>query len=469
MTHFFDSKNRQKSGENPAREPPEPKAVEPAAKESVARAHVAQLQATLGNRATHQLLTGEAEAPEPIQRAVNRTGIPDPVLAKMENHFGQDFSSVKVHPSEPSVKDAGALAYTQSEHIHFAPGQFKPESDAGQTLLGHELTHVVQQREGRAPVTGQLADGTPVNDNPALEREADREGANAVQAKRSPSGPAYQSSPQGDALQFFLKQDQKKLPLKITHGGTVTTNLIDYGGKGKGASVTGPEGTMTAAENLSADNVKDKPGGPTTDGVRTIARAMTQLTDKKYIAGHLLNSHLGGVGDHAKNITAFSAKTNSQHLHFTEKHVKRYVKEGFYVNYKIDATERAKPTNLAKKVKTEWQRLDDQGKPDPSDLHSAEFNCEQHTAQHGQGTLTASILKDDQALATSRKFAQNVLKRAKLEVDEKTRNAILDILTAAEFKDGKLQDMQETKDQLAELELDKQKIQTIMGLITIPA
>ena len=49
------------------------------------------------------------------------------------------------------IEGAGgwALAYTQGTDIHFAPGQFEPDTSAGQQLLGHELTHVIQQAEGR--------------------------------------------------------------------------------------------------------------------------------------------------------------------------------------------------------------------------------------------------------------------------------------------------------------------------------
>ena len=43
----------------------------------------------------------------------------------------------------------GAQAYTTGSDIHFAPGQYDPHSPAGQEVLGHELWHVVQQKEGR--------------------------------------------------------------------------------------------------------------------------------------------------------------------------------------------------------------------------------------------------------------------------------------------------------------------------------
>ena len=119
-----------------------------------------------------------------IWRAVkgNSTGMPDGVKSKMESGLGSDFSDVKIHANSSKAPDIGALAYTQGSDIHFAPGQFKPGSSGGQQLLGHELTHVVQQREGRVKPTTEV-NGMPVNDNPGLENEADVMGAKLAQAK----------------------------------------------------------------------------------------------------------------------------------------------------------------------------------------------------------------------------------------------------------------------------------------------
>jgi hypothetical protein len=75
------------------------------------------------------------------------------------------------------------LAYTQGNDIHFAPGQYSPETSKGQELLGHELTHVVQQRQGRVQPTKEQGKGLAINDNPALENEADRMGKKASEGK----------------------------------------------------------------------------------------------------------------------------------------------------------------------------------------------------------------------------------------------------------------------------------------------
>ncbi len=106
-------------------------------------------------------------------------GIPDGLRSGMERGLGSDFSDVRVHPDSGKATEVGALAYTQGNDIHFAPGQFSPDTSAGRQLLGHELAHVVQQREGRVSPTTEVA-GIPVNNDPSLESEADRLGSKAA-------------------------------------------------------------------------------------------------------------------------------------------------------------------------------------------------------------------------------------------------------------------------------------------------
>lgn len=119
---------------------------------------------------------------ETIQRAENNTGMPDEVKGKMESAIGADFSDVRMHTDSSSATNVGALAYTQGSDVHFAPGQFKPDTTSGQELIGHELTHVVQQREGRVQANTSVG-GMPVNDSPKLEGEADALGKKAAQMK----------------------------------------------------------------------------------------------------------------------------------------------------------------------------------------------------------------------------------------------------------------------------------------------
>ena len=112
--------------------------------------------------------------------------MPENVQAKMEHAFGSDFSGVRIHEG-PQATAMGALAYTQGTDIHFAPGQYAPGSQRGQELLGHELTHVVQQSQGRVQATTQ-AKGVGINDDPGLEQEADEMGARTARGKAAAPG-----------------------------------------------------------------------------------------------------------------------------------------------------------------------------------------------------------------------------------------------------------------------------------------
>ena len=123
---------------------------------------------------------------KPLQRqegGTSQTGLPSEVQADMESSFQTDFSDVRIHANSSQAPEVGALAYTQGSDIHFAPGQFNPGTDQGKELLGHELTHVIQQREGRVSATGAV-NGQPLNDDHGLEREADEMGRKAAQFKR---------------------------------------------------------------------------------------------------------------------------------------------------------------------------------------------------------------------------------------------------------------------------------------------
>ena len=96
--------------------------------------------------------TGQADmaAPASVDRVLSSPGRPlEPGLQQdMEQRFGHDFSRVRVHTdaaAEQSALDVNANAYTVGRDIVFGVNQFAPRTNAGQRLIAHELTHVVQQ------------------------------------------------------------------------------------------------------------------------------------------------------------------------------------------------------------------------------------------------------------------------------------------------------------------------------------
>jgi hypothetical protein len=101
--------------------------------------------------------SGPSPAPEQLPASVARTlsasgqPLPPQLQQTMAARFGHDLSGVRVHSGGEAGRSAGeiaARAYTSGEQIVFAPGEYQPGSAAGQQLLAHELTHVVQQKKG---------------------------------------------------------------------------------------------------------------------------------------------------------------------------------------------------------------------------------------------------------------------------------------------------------------------------------
>lgn len=74
--------------------------------------------------------------------------LPADLQFKMETAFRENFSNVGIQKNSLKALELNALAYTQGENVHFAPGQFNPFSENGRNLIGHEFTQVAQQRSG---------------------------------------------------------------------------------------------------------------------------------------------------------------------------------------------------------------------------------------------------------------------------------------------------------------------------------
>src|SRR3954454_23494838 len=75
----------------------------------------------------------------------NRTGLPDALKSGIEALAGLSLDDVRVRFNSSHPAQLQALAYTQGNQIHVAPGQARH--------LPHEAWHVVQQRQGRVRAT----------------------------------------------------------------------------------------------------------------------------------------------------------------------------------------------------------------------------------------------------------------------------------------------------------------------------
>lgn len=139
-------------------------------------AGVLQLQRAFGNRAVGQFLKGAAQLR--AQVAPRESGLPAGLRAGVEALSGVPLDDVRVHYDSPRPAGLNALAYTQGADIHLGPGQEKH--------LPHEAWHAAQQKQGRVQPNAQ-AKGLGINDDSALEREADVMGARAESGARPES------------------------------------------------------------------------------------------------------------------------------------------------------------------------------------------------------------------------------------------------------------------------------------------
>jgi hypothetical protein len=168
---------------------------------------VAGLQRVAGNAGTAALVEEERS---PVLDTVGSGGSPLPaeVRQDMEGRFGQDFGDVRVHSdgtAHDSAKSVNAQAFTVGSDIVFQSGNYDPASDSGRHMLAHELTHVVQQRNG--PVDGTDAGGGVKISDPSdrFEREAV---ANADHVMSAPApAPDVQRTAEGSGSVSVQRED----------------------------------------------------------------------------------------------------------------------------------------------------------------------------------------------------------------------------------------------------------------------
>lgn len=161
-------------------------------------AHIATLQRTAGNAAVlravdearhvHGAGCGHtASTSAPVQRSsvpevLRAPGQPldTTVRADMEARLDADFSDVRLHTgpaAQRSAAEIGARAYTSGSHVVLGAG------GTDRHTLAHELTHVIQQRQG--PVAG-TDDGTGLRVSDPSDRFERAAEANAVRAMAGP-------------------------------------------------------------------------------------------------------------------------------------------------------------------------------------------------------------------------------------------------------------------------------------------
>ncbi len=180
---------RPADGERAGRAPARPAASPSSAGGSMSAQEIRALQRSAGNAAVVQAV--QRSAVHDVLRGGGRP-LDTGTRTDMEARLGADFSDVRVHDdsaAKASAAEVGARAYTSGSHVVIGEG------GADRHTLAHELTHVIQQRQG--PVAGtDHGNGLRVSDpSDRFEREAE---ANAHRVLSGPAPEAHtEAAPEG--------------------------------------------------------------------------------------------------------------------------------------------------------------------------------------------------------------------------------------------------------------------------------
>jgi hypothetical protein len=246
-------------------------------------------------RASHDGEGAEEDA-SPVHDVVSSKGSPlDPTVRRdMEAAVGHDFGDVEVHTdarAAESARSVQAHAYTVGNHVVFGEGRYRPETPEGRHTLAHELTHVVQQRQG--PVDGTPAAGGVKISHPSdrFEQEAESNarrvtsgeggGGDPPPAAPAPAlqreeGAAATESPPVQRQAADEEQEEEEAPPEATTGTEGATEGATEAGPGpEEATEEGSAGAAGGGTEGATDEATAGAAGGGTEGATEAPPAET--------------------------------------------------------------------------------------------------------------------------------------------------------------------------------------------------
>jgi hypothetical protein len=246
----------------------------------------------------------------------------------MESAYGEDFSGVRLHddvPSQTAGESIAAEAFTAGNDIYLGSSAPPLQSEAGKSLIAHELAHVVQKR--RAQKVQEDSVGHPGD---RFEQLADIAAANAVSGQRAEihaggAPPTLQRQPKEDgasraevvqAITEFLeraKAEQGGRTLQITseirHAlEKLATSEDDPGGMRLTNMRALLDNTMTPRDPAElANKVADRLPDP-------FKRAALQRLSKATASKQPASSKAGRVGELVKRSAPGSAEAEQERV-----------------------------------------------------------------------------------------------------------------------------------------------------------
>lgn len=257
-----------------------------------------------------------------------------PLKEEMQARLGADFSQVRVHTdatARASAAELGARAYTVGSHIVIGDG------GADRHVLAHELTHVIQQREG--PVAGtDHGNGLKVsNPSDRYEREA---AANAARAMSAPTpGPSTghastrpdsaSAAGQGPAIQRDIPPGDLDIDPNHPNGWLEHQNTL-HDDSGSYMLAELHPGHLGGGTPVGGSRPNWWPPGGTKGALNTTEDFFTNYM----VQGHLLNEKLGGDNER-KNLAPLSQTGNANHNHAAESQIKKELVNGNIIKYEV--------------------------------------------------------------------------------------------------------------------------------------
>ncbi|MET8578533.1 DUF4157 domain-containing protein [Streptomyces sp. NPDC005012] len=261
--------------------------------------HAAQRGA--GNAAVTAMIARRArseaapDAPATGVREVLRSAgkpLAEPVRQEMEARLGADFSDVRLHTgatARRSAADIGARAYTSGSHVVIGDG------GGDKHTLAHELTHVVQQRQG--PVSGSdTGQGFTVSD-PAdrFERAAE---ANAHRVMSGPVPDVQRVPESGPGLTGASTDTVQRASSTTLENATVTHYSPTKAGAPEVRDLT-VERPREVTGPITPTGTKGRPAAPNPIAVKTLHSAYKAQVRARGVApneGEVWKDLFGGAG-----------------------------------------------------------------------------------------------------------------------------------------------------------------------------
>ncbi|WP_281556866.1 DUF4157 domain-containing protein [Thalassomonas sp. RHCl1] len=276
------------------------------------------------------------------------TAMPTSLQAGLEALSDVDLSGTRVHRNSAKPAQVNALAYTQGQDIYVAPGQDQH--------LAHEGWHVVQQLQGRVKPSREV-NGQSINDDVALEHEADVMGAKAAnmslpEAKEQASASTAAPVAQHKCEQCGLEDDaitQTKSAAHITTGdprfkidGFTSTRGVSLPTSIQRQSSDDDIGEQDPQKKAEYDSLRPQEGGGSASGAATAVgggaeNEALQLKASDVKQRVTCTSANTGVGNNALSFAERSRESWRSHVTYRANidHSNHHLKVRMYVFAKV--------------------------------------------------------------------------------------------------------------------------------------